>query len=242
MQSLSEQQRQLYTQMMNAHTAQRQNQAARMNGALPLAQAQNTSPTPHAAAANPVMLQQQHTPQQPQQQTPRQSSPLHTNQPITSRSPMPPNTQTAAVQQVPHAQAQTYAGYTAAMQAQVQAQLQNQFNAAHLRPVMHGHPPHPQMVSQLANGGMQAGAMMPPQTQGTQDAAQAHAAAPMMTAAPTHYPMYNYAQMGINMQHGRVPQYGWPVNMRQGMPAANVMQQQMQMGAGKTVSGGMQGS
>ena len=66
-----------------------------------------------------------------------------------------------------------------------------------------------------------------------------------MAAAAAHYQgMYGYPQMGVNMQHGRVPQY-WPVNMRQGMPAANVMQQhaqQMQMGTGKTVSGGMQGT
>ena len=77
------------------------------------------------------------------------------------------------------------------------------------------------------------------QQQAGQDQAQAHAAVatPMMAA---HYPaaMYNI-QMG-NMPHGHVPQYAWPVNMRPGMPATNMMQQhpqQMQMGAGKTMPG-----
>lgn len=90
----------------------------------------------------------------------------------------------------------------------------------HLRQVVHG---HPQMMAHLANGNVQAGAVMNQQPQVNQDQVQAHAAAAQMMAAP--YAMYSYPG---GMQHGRVPpQYGW-VNMPRGMHNAQMMQQQQQ--------------
>lgn len=172
---------------------------------------------------------------------------MHVNQPLTARSPMPNNAQ---VQQMPHPQAQAAYNQYAAM---AQAQAQNhQFNPALLRPVIPGHPPHTQLVQHVANGNAQ-GAMLQQQGTAGQDQANAqmHPSAPAMMQ---HYAMYNYPQMGMNMQQaaaaGRMPQFAaWPgMGVGRGMPpgvGANMMPphaQQMQMGGAKTVSGGMQGA
>lgn len=255
--SLNPQQQMQFQAALKSHQMQVQAQQARKNGnATP---AQNASPTAQAAHAQgmqqPQQPQQPQPLQQPQQPTPQQqalqqaqqaaqqaaqqrNSPHHVNQPLAARSPMPANAQ--AVPQM--AQGYPYAAM---------AQAQSQYNPAHLRPVVPG---HPHMMSHLANGGAQAGAMLAQgqpgqptpeqaaQAQQQQQQQQQHAAAAMM---PPGYAMYNYAQMGMNMQHGRVPQYQWPVNMGRGVAPANMLQQhaqQMQMGTGKTVPGGMQGT
>ena len=237
-------------------------QQARMNGSA--TPAQNTSPRPPTAMSVSPGMQQQQQQQQPQQQPhplpqqaqqhqvqqhqaqqqmSQQGSPMHVNQPLTARSPMPNNAQ---VQQMPHPQA--HAAYNQYALAQAQAQAQNhQFNPALLRPVMPGHPPHAQLVSHIANGNAQAGML---QQQGQDQAnGQPHPSTPAMMQ---HYPMYNYAQINMNMQQaaaaGRIPQY-WPsMGVGRGMPSGvgpNMMPshaQQMQMGGAKTVSGGMQGA
>lgn len=112
------------------------------------------------------------------------------------------------------------------------------------------------MVSSVMNSNTQAPMLSQP-TQPNQEQAQSHAAAAMMTQQmPPQFAMYNYPQMGVNMQHQRVSQYPWPMGMGRGIPAAMMQQHQqqqqqhqqqhqqqqhqmMQMGAGKA---GMQGT
>lgn len=222
-----------HVQAAQAHAVQQ----ARLNGAGTPMQ-QGASPVPQAAMTANQALQQQ---QQQQRNSPHAAA----NRAAASRSPMPQNPQ-AAVSQMPANYTAAYLQMAHAQAAQAQ-QAQGQKQQQQFRPVMPGHP-HPQLVAQYtaANGGAtQMGGMMPQQgPQAGQDQNQAHPPAMMAT----HYPaaMYNFPQMAMNMQHGRVPQYGWPVGMGRGMPtAANMVpqhNQQVQLGAGKTVPGGMQGT
>ena len=158
---------------------------------------------------------------------------------------MTPQMAPQPVPQVPHMQGpQGYAGYP-------MAHVQAQFNSPQLRVMA---PQHAQMMANLANSNPQAAAaaaaaMMAHQGQPGQDQ---HAGAQMNMPQMSPAFVYNYSQVGSNMQHGRVPQYAWPVNMARGMTPANMQQQQhqqqqqqhqqqqqqqmqqMQMGAGKT--------
>ncbi|KZT09823.1 uncharacterized protein LAESUDRAFT_747862 [Laetiporus sulphureus 93-53] len=186
--------------------------------------AQNASPIPRSPmAAN-------------RSSTPQHSSPLAATQRLTSRSPMPPSSQQPQGVAAAHAPPQANYNYVATMQ--------NQYNIpAHLRPVAHGHAPHPQMMPHtLAAGGVQPGAATSAQT-GQLSSQSEQPQAPQLIP---QYPQMYYAQIA-----GRMPQYWAMPGMGRGAPIANGQHQmpgmaghpqQMQLGANKVAQGGVQGS
>ncbi|CCM02580.1 uncharacterized protein FIBRA_04683 [Fibroporia radiculosa] len=170
-----------------------------------------------------------------QANAPARNSPMPANQRLTTQSPMPPNAQ----QQAAHGPQQTNYNYAA---------LQNQYNAAaaaaaHLRPVAHGHPSHPQMLPQQMAGGAQAAASTGAQQQHGVPHDQAQAA--QILAQYPHMYM-NHAHVGVNMQPGRVLAGYWPgigrgapiPNAQHQMPAMTNHPQQMPLGANKAAQGG----
>ncbi|EKM50542.1 uncharacterized protein PHACADRAFT_213459 [Phanerochaete carnosa HHB-10118-sp] len=248
---MTQEQQQKWLAQQQARMFMLAQQQARLNANGPATPAQSASPRPPTAIAGNQGMQQQpqqpqqpthshpqqpqqhqpqqHQPQQhqPQQQVPQQSSPMHVNQPL-ARSPMPNNAQ---VQQMPLQQAQAYSQYATMAQAQ-----NHQFNPALHRPAMAS---HTQLMPHIANVNAQAGGMLPQQQGQDQAAAAAAAQAQAQAMMQGHYPMYNYPQMGMNMQQaaaaGRMPQY-WPaMGIGRGMPPGMLQPhaQQMQMGNAK---------
>ncbi|CAL1715167.1 unnamed protein product [Somion occarium] len=158
--------------------------------------------------------------------TPQQrSSPMVTAQNLVSRSPMP-----NAQQQQPHT-------------GHPQQQPYNNFNVQAYAAQMRQHPHFVQ--HQLVNNGTQshaAGGQQGQHPPTTHDQAQQQA------AIMAQFPMYGYP---MNMQQRQNPQMYWPVGMGRGMPVANAQHQmagmaghpqQMPLGAGRAIPGGMQGS
>ncbi len=186
------------------------------------AQARMAQSTPNPAASSAS--------QTPNQGTPARNSPMVAAQSLPSRSPMPQNSQQAALA---HPQ-QSY-NYATTMQYGVP-----------MRPMAH---PHPQLVQHhLAPAGTpQGNGAAGQQVQGGQSSQDQ----PTMTAPMVQqYPMFqmNYP---MTVQPGRIPQQYWSLGLGRGMPPVVNGQHpmpgmaghppQMALGAGK-VPGGMQGS
>lgn len=154
------------------------------------------------------------------------NSPMVSNKPPPSQSPMPPSAQ--MTQMTPQ-----------------HLNFAPQYNPAHLRPVVvNGNqspiPPH------LVNGSAPAqGSSSPvPPTASAQDQTQVHP--PPMVVYP---PMFNYSQVNFGMLPGQ-PQGYWPPGMGRGIPRGQPMParppntphpQQEPIGTGKAVQGGLPG-
>lgn len=204
-----------HIQMQQAATAQRLAAAQNQNGrATPQGQPSRSPMNPNATT------------------TVQRGSPLVTNQPANSRSPMP-NSQ--PVPQLTHPN----------QHANFSAMAQNHYSLAHLRAIPNGQHLQPHMV----NGVPQPGGPSPI-TQGQQmQSSQDHQGHPQLMAQ--YQPVYHYAQMNYGIPPNRIPPgYAWPVGMGRGVPVsgqhqmpgmANAAHPQQMLNVGKAVPGGMQG-